>query len=76
MKYWLLYTEAASMILVENIRQSTRLEFDSMREVITGACGLIDRGKVVWKIEGSAGFRMERRDIEEQHKCRTPEILR
>jgi hypothetical protein len=37
---------------------------DSLRAAIKAACDLITKGIIVWKLKGSDGFTMERRDIE------------
>jgi hypothetical protein len=39
---------------------------DSIGAAITEACKLIGDGVIVWKITGSDGFVMERRDIESE----------
>jgi hypothetical protein len=40
------------------------VDSDSLGAAINAACRLIDDGVTVWKLLGSAGFRMERSDIE------------
>jgi hypothetical protein len=40
---------------------------DSMGAAISEACRLIGDGIIVWKLVGSDGFTMERRDIEAEY---------
>jgi hypothetical protein len=40
------------------------VDSDSMGAAIKEACRLIGDGTIVWKLKGSDGFVMERRDIE------------
>ena len=44
--------------------KSSELKSDSLRAAIKAACDLITKGIIVWKLKGSDGFTMERRDIE------------
>ncbi len=45
------------------------LEFSSAEEALDQAFKLIDRGIVVWRIDGPEGFRLSRAEIERRYKA-------
>jgi hypothetical protein len=48
---------------IHELRALARDEYDTLRSALNAACDLERSGEVVWLIENSRGFRMERRDI-------------
>jgi hypothetical protein len=65
--YRLFHTDASAKSgKTPELRRLTPLGFDSMRATINAACDMIKRGGVVWRIESSNGFIMERSDIENE----------
>ena len=63
MAYELFCTDTSGKGVPERHRV-VRVDSDSIGAAISAACRLIDDGVTVWKLLGSAGFRMERSNIE------------
>lgn len=53
---------------VPNFSLTLPLNFATKEEALDKAFKLIYGGAVVWKIEGPNGFRLERKEIEEQYR--------